>query len=126
MLYWDCNYNCSFCLCLHETTEHILTTCNYTEVAWNLVAMKFDLPLFSNLPAAGGPSAWVTYLLSTGSSLDKKRKLGVLLIFWWKIWKERNCRIFDNKCLSAQQLASVIAEEVKFQLQVYSYRTDHA
>jgi hypothetical protein len=29
---WSCNYKCSLCLHLHETTEHLLTQCNYTKV----------------------------------------------------------------------------------------------
>jgi hypothetical protein len=32
---WPCDPKCSFCLCLDETTEHILilSECNYTEAA---------------------------------------------------------------------------------------------
>jgi hypothetical protein len=43
-----------------------------------------------------GPAVWVSYLLSLGPTQDKKKRLGVLLIFWWRIWKERSCRIFEN------------------------------
>jgi hypothetical protein len=32
---WDCNYNCSLCLCIHETTEHLLTRCNFSEAVWD-------------------------------------------------------------------------------------------
>jgi hypothetical protein len=28
---WPCNYICAFCFCLHETTEHLLMECNFTE-----------------------------------------------------------------------------------------------
>jgi hypothetical protein len=28
---WACDYFCSLCLCMHETTDHLLTKCNYTE-----------------------------------------------------------------------------------------------
>jgi hypothetical protein len=31
------NHNCAQCFYIHETTEHFLTYCNFTEAAWNLV-----------------------------------------------------------------------------------------
>jgi hypothetical protein len=33
-----CNQSCSFYLCMDETTPHLLTSCNYTEAVWNLIA----------------------------------------------------------------------------------------
>jgi hypothetical protein len=28
---WPCNANCALCLCMHETTEHLILQCNYME-----------------------------------------------------------------------------------------------
>jgi hypothetical protein len=52
-------------------------------------------------------------ILSAGPSQDKRKRLGVLLIFWWRIWKERNYRIFDNICSSPKQVAAIIIDEAK-------------
>jgi hypothetical protein len=51
---WECNYSCSFCLCIHETTNHLLTGCNFTEAIWNLVAARYNLPSYAQLPFVGG------------------------------------------------------------------------
>jgi hypothetical protein len=115
---WSCNYNCSLCLCLHETTEHILTQCNYTEATWDLIASRFSLPDYSHLSAQGGLIQWVNHLVSGGTKKEKKKRLGILFTFWWMIWKERNRRIFDDKHISAFQLASLAIDEINLQLAV--------
>jgi hypothetical protein len=43
----------------------------------------------------------------------KKERAGVLINFWWSMWKERNLRTFENKENSAQQLAAKIVDSIK-------------
>jgi hypothetical protein len=68
---WPCDPKCSFCLYIDETTEHILTKCNYMEAAWNILAEKLNLPNFSLLNASGGPLSWVLHLIQSGSKREK-------------------------------------------------------
>jgi hypothetical protein len=80
---WPCNHNCALCLCIHETTEHLLTNCNFTEAAWNQVASNFALPSYNDMLGTGGGGGvqWILKLISGGSKKEKKRKLGMLCIF---------------------------------------------
>jgi hypothetical protein len=82
---WPCDYYCALCLCLHETIEHLLTHCNFTEAAWNITVSQFGLPPFTAMAAAGGPKQRISLLLQAGSKEEKKRNLGILLTFWWTI-----------------------------------------
>jgi hypothetical protein len=91
---WSCNYYCSICFCIHETIDHLLTWCNYTEAVWNLVTAKFHFPSYSHLPQEGGHVGWILHFLRSGTKKDKRRKLGMLFSFWWEVWKEQNRRIF--------------------------------
>jgi hypothetical protein len=43
------------CSCIHETTTHILTECNYIEALWNIVASRFSLNTYSQMSQYGGP-----------------------------------------------------------------------
>jgi hypothetical protein len=53
---WPCNHNCALCLCIHETTDHLLTQCNFIEATWNLVANRFGLPGYDSMSSSrGGP-----------------------------------------------------------------------
>jgi hypothetical protein len=73
---WPCNPICSLCSCLHETTSHILTECNFTEATWNLVAPKFGLLGYYTISHTSNPEGWIRVLAGSGSAVDKKSKIG--------------------------------------------------
>jgi hypothetical protein len=39
--------------------------------------------------------------------------MGILITFWWHLWKERNRRIFDRKEQSVPHLAFYIHDELR-------------
>jgi hypothetical protein len=51
---WPCNLICSLYSCIHETTTHILTECNYTEALWNIVASTFGLNIYRRVAQKNG------------------------------------------------------------------------
>jgi hypothetical protein len=65
-------------------------------IVWNNVATKFLLPGYNVMISNGGPIEWVRYLNKIGTKEEKKQRLGILFSFWWRIWKERNKRIFEG------------------------------
>jgi hypothetical protein len=79
-----------------------------------------SLPNYASMAAAGGPNHWIQVLSNLGSKQARKKNVGVLCIFWWIIWKERNKSNFGNSKKSAQHLTVMILEEVKMQLMVYN------
>jgi hypothetical protein len=109
-----CNQTCSLCFCMEETTAHLLTHCNFSEAAWNRVVGLFQLPIYEAFSSAQSPFDWVRLITSTGSKKDKRRNLGILAIFWWTIWKERNRRIFGGKEASVPAVASLAADMIRF------------
>jgi hypothetical protein len=110
--HWSCEPTCALCSSLIESTEHILSKCNYTEAVWDIMAHRFNLPQCATLNAKPQLADWIRALSSSGTLKERKAKMGILFMFWWAIWKERNRRIFDNKELSAIQLADLIVEEI--------------
>jgi hypothetical protein len=40
------------------------------------------------------------------------RRLGIVFMFWWNVWKERNRRIFDNEERYVPQLSRFLEEEL--------------
>jgi hypothetical protein len=109
---WPCNPKCALCFCMEETTSHLLTECNFTEATWNLSAGTFDLPSYQTMVATGGPEQWLNHLQKMGSKETRRKNTGILITFWWFIWKERNKRIFEFSESSAHQVASRIVEAI--------------
>jgi hypothetical protein len=70
---------------MEETTTHLLTKCNFSEAAWNMIAGKFNLAAYVDLSSTRSASDWVRNIISTGSVEDKRRNLGILSTFWWMV-----------------------------------------
>jgi hypothetical protein len=66
---------------MHETSDHLLTQCNYLEVVWNLLAAALELPNYTTLNWVRGPKNWMAVMSRTGSKQAKRNSLGVLLTF---------------------------------------------
>jgi hypothetical protein len=82
---WPCDPICSLCFCMEEITPHLLTSCNFSEVVWNIVATNFNLPNFSSMSAARGPQQWLQVLQGAGSTKDRRKNSRILLTYWWLI-----------------------------------------
>lgn len=107
------NETCSLCLCNPETTTHLLTKCNFTEAAWNAVAELYHLPTYNDLSWITNPSDWIRELRKKGNSkVEKLRNVGILLYFWWQIWKERNRTIFEGKEQSFRQVTEPLRADI--------------
>jgi hypothetical protein len=68
-------------MCIHETSEHLLTKCNFIEAVWNLVASNCRLPHYNLISNAGGPIRWVKFLLASGSKKKKGTRSECFLPF---------------------------------------------
>ena len=38
---------------------------------------------------------------------------GIMIYFWWNLWKERNRRTFQNKSLQSSQVALLCKEDIE-------------
>jgi hypothetical protein len=61
---------------VHETTDHLLTKCNYMEAVWNLIAPRFGHRNYAFMAQQGGPLEWVAEVLKTGLEQGEKGKTG--------------------------------------------------
>jgi hypothetical protein len=51
---------------------------------------------------------------------------GVMIYFWWNIWKEQNKRTFQNKSLQPRQVALLCKEDIQqYQLATSPNAVEH-
>jgi hypothetical protein len=86
------------------------------------VAPKFGLLGYDAISHTSNPKGWIRVLVGSGSAVDKKVKLGILITFWWLVWKERNRRIFEARGLSVCALAYCIQDSITFQSKAWAQR----
>lgn len=109
---WPHNEFCILCLAVNETTDHLLTQCNYTEALWNLVASRYNLPRYQELNNVQGTKNWILSLRQSNGRQVKRRNLGILFYCWWHLWKERNRRIFEGEELPPHRLTDLIHQDI--------------
>lgn len=86
---WPCELNCSLC------SEHLLTECNFAEAVWDCIAPALQVHQAIIPFQKGTISQWLGAITVTGSKQQQRYNAGVILFFWWHLWKERNRRIFE-------------------------------
>jgi hypothetical protein len=102
---WEGPSRCPFCRANEENTEHLLFECGYSREVWSLL-------LGSALPCL--PSSASDFLHNWQSlspfDLHKKHLLKTVWMWLpkfisWKIWLERNNRVFNEVCRLPSQVA---------------------
>jgi hypothetical protein len=87
---WDHNPICPLCHIDPETPSHLCKDCSYSKSIWRTLLLWTNLNSLANLNQDGQIHTWWRrYRLR----IDKPRRRlfdGLVVYFWWNIWKERN------------------------------------
>jgi hypothetical protein len=85
---WPCDPCCALCYCLPKTADHLLTECNFTEAVWDKVALHFQVHPTIHQFQRGNIMDWIASITTSGSRMEQCLNAGIVLSFWWHIWKE--------------------------------------
>ncbi|RCV07308.1 hypothetical protein SETIT_1G233500v2 [Setaria italica] len=98
-----------------ETSLHLCLTCPYAQVVCTQISTweNFNILQYAHPVQFDNIGKWWEKAARSVPK-DKKRHFNGLIIYtMWNIWKERNRRIFDQKFLTAQQVATHIKENLE-------------
>ncbi|KAF5812605.1 putative reverse transcriptase zinc-binding domain-containing protein [Helianthus annuus] len=82
---------CVWCEDKEETTDHILTGCNFSAGVWHSISTWFRIPkvfVFSIVDLV------VLHKLCAASGHRKMLLQGIFVIASWRIWRARNEKVF--------------------------------
>jgi hypothetical protein len=94
---WPCDPSCALCYCELETTDYLLTECNFAEAVWDRVAQEFQVHLAVAPFQKGSILSWMEVVNRVPSKRQQRICAGIIFFFWWFLWKERSQRIFVHK-----------------------------
>ena len=103
---WEGPTRCLFCLNHEETIEHLLISCSYAKEVWNLATPGgFTPPMEKNKYLLIN---WATVPPFANIKNPKIKSYWMSLpkFILWKLWLERNARIFIGKASLASQVAT--------------------
>jgi hypothetical protein len=95
-----------------ETPSHLCKDCSYSKSIWRTLLHWTNLNSLANLNHDGQLHTWWR---RCRLRIDKPRRRlfdGLVVYFWWNIWKERNRRIFQNSGNDQLVVAHQIKEDV--------------
>jgi hypothetical protein len=87
---WPADPFCPLCFCQTEMVDHLFTECNFTEAVWDRTTQFFQVHQ-SALPfQKERVKDWLDAVDRIQSKVQQMINAGIILTFWWQIWKERN------------------------------------
>jgi len=109
---WQHNPHCSLCELEPETAGHLLKDCIYTQQAWQQLTLQIQNEALAATIDAPDLKLWLNKVATIATRREGKRLCGILLFFWWGIWKERNRRLFQHSSMQAIDVVKTIREDL--------------
>ena len=95
----ECDRNCVQCQrCSLETAAHLLFNCDYARICWNRLTLHLGYSILCR-----GDSIQQTIIRSSRRCRHRLQRKTWGIIFFslcWQLWKARNYKVFQRKCLA--------------------------
>ena len=109
---WTDDPICKLCTNDQETPTHLCKDCPFTKEVWELIKIWFSLTDLSSISTTGSLHNYWRRCRRKVDKNQRRRIDGIIIYFWWNIWKERNRRTFQQKSLSPRQVASLCKDDI--------------
>ena len=109
---WTDDPICKLCTNDQETPTHLCKDCPFTKEVWELIKIWFSLTDLSSISTTGSLHNYWRRCRRKVDKNQRRRFDGIIIYFWWNIWKERNRRTFQQKSLSPKQVASLCKDDI--------------
>ena len=96
-----------------ETPTHLCKDCTFSRQVWSFIKRWFSL---SVIDTVGMIASLHKYWRKCRMKIDKDQRKafdGIMIYFWWNLWKETNRRTFQNKLLQPSQVALLCKEDIE-------------
>ena len=99
--HWPNDPICKLCGNDPETTTHLCKDYTFTKQVWFVLKSWFGLSFIDTISTNGSLHSYWRKCLMKVDKPHRKAFDGLMIYFWWNIWKDRNRRTFQNKSLQA-------------------------
>jgi hypothetical protein len=112
---WSHQDNCVMCNRPLETGVHLCLFCPLVKSVWTQVLTweHFNVQLIQHDVDPSEIISWWEAAAQKVPKYQRRRFNGMIIYILWNLWKERNCRIFENRFQTAEQVASRAKENIE-------------
>ena len=108
---WPQDTLCKLCNSEPETPTHLCKDCSFTRASWDRLISWLQV---GSLPPTTVTTTLKGWWKKCRAGFDKHNKPffdGIIIYFWWNIWKERNRRTFNQVSKSEGEVALLTKED---------------
>jgi hypothetical protein len=109
---WPNSGCCQLCLTEPETCSHLFVHCRYSMQVWLHIRAWAVADFPAPSPSFATTEDWWVQVQKRVPKHVRRDFDTVVILVNWKLWKERNSRIFDNVQHSAEEIFEGIREDI--------------
>lgn len=109
---WPNDPICKLCGIEPETPNHLCLHCPFAKQVWTDLTRWLNLSMLHSVLMTG---TIYSFWRKCRNKVDKRlrRKFdGIIIYFWWNLWKERNRRTFQHRSVQAHQVAMLCKDDI--------------
>jgi hypothetical protein len=80
-----------------ETPTHLCKDCTYAKQVWSYLKQWLNLYVLNSVGMNGSLHGYWRKCRAKFDRSERRKIDGVMIYFWWNVWKERNRRTFQQK-----------------------------
>jgi hypothetical protein len=109
---WPNDPTCKLCGNEPETPNHLCLNCPFAKQVWSDLKRWLNLPVLDAVTMTGTIHGFWRRCRAKFDKSHRRNFDGVMIYFWWSIWKERNRRIFQQRSMQASQVALLCKDDI--------------
>jgi hypothetical protein len=109
---WPHNTFCPLCTIANENGIHLFLHCRFSKQVWERVRTwsRANFPIPDD--TFGSTEEWWLMARKRAPKNIRRDFDTVAILVHWRIWKERNSRIFQQECSTADRVFELIIEDI--------------
>jgi hypothetical protein len=89
---WANDPTCKLCGSEPETPNHLCLHCPYAQQVWTDLKRWLNLSMLDSVPMTGSVHGYWRKCRMKVDKTERRKLDGIMIYFWWNLWKERNRR----------------------------------
>ena len=110
---WPQDTLCKLCNSEPETPTHLCKDCIFMRASWDKLISWLGVEILPPSTVSNTLKGWWKKCRVRFHKHNKPFFDGIIIYFWWNIWKERNRRTFNHISKSAEEVAFLAKEDVQ-------------
>jgi hypothetical protein len=109
---WPHNTSCPLCFVANEECTHLFVHCRFTKKVWECVRTwsRANFPVPDD--TFGSTEEWWLMARKRAPKSMRRDFDTVAILVHWRVWKERNSRIFQQEFSTANRVFELIIEDI--------------